>query len=167
MRRLAILLFLFAGAAYANDTFIDRIADSADVLKKGDYAKALKMDERLIKDIVDDLGPGNAATKWFSAAVAHKAIALAGVGRDADAIWYWHVALNIYPEIGNSNLSIFGAPGEFLKKHPLPAEAEVPPVDPAKNVSEPVSDQTARAALSHGRDLLRHFRRGHFPSAHR
>ena len=119
-RRLMFLLpLLFAVSAHAPDPFISRIGDSATELKKGDYAKALKIDERLVDDMVERLGPGDAEAKWFAVAVVHKALALAGVGRNDDAVWYWHVALNIYPDIEESDMSMFGAPAEFLQQHPF------------------------------------------------
>jgi len=119
LKRALCLLLLFAASAYAGDPTIDRLSDSANALKKGDYEKALKIDERLIGDLVARLGPGDEEAKWFSVAVAHKAMALAGLGRNDDAIWYWHVALNLYPAIAQSDMSMFGAPAEFLKAHPL------------------------------------------------
>jgi TonB family protein len=118
LKRFALLL-LFAVTAYASDPLIDRLGDSATELKKGDYAKALKVDEKLIGDMLSRLGPGDAESKWFTVAVAHKALALAGLGRNDDAIWYWHVALNLYPAIAQSDMSMFGAPAELLKQHPL------------------------------------------------
>ena len=105
-----LLPLLFAVSAYAADPFISRLGDSATALKSGDYAKALKIDERLIDDMVERLGPGDAESKWFAVAVLHKAVALAGLGRNDDAVWYWHVALNIYPAIAESDMSMFGAP---------------------------------------------------------
>ena len=128
MKRL-LLLLLIALPAYATDPLIARLGDSATALKKNDYAKALRIDERLIRDMLDELGPGDVESKWFSVAVTHRALALAGLHRDDDAIWYWHVALNLYPAIEQSDMSMFGAPAEFLKKHPL-AEPDAPHVVP-------------------------------------
>jgi len=135
MKRL-LLLLLIALPAYATDPLIARLGDSATALKKNDYAKALRIDERLIRDMLDELGPGDAESKWFSVAVAHRALALAGLHRDDDAIWYWHVALNLYPAIGKSDMSMFGAPAEFLKQHPL-AEIDVPRIVPGSGIQPP------------------------------
>lgn len=135
MKRTGLLFFVIALVA-ASDPLISRIGDSATELKKGDFAKALKIDNRLIGDMLEELGPGDAESKWFAVAVAHKALALAGLGRDEEAIWYWHVALNIYPAVANADMSMFGAQAEFLKRHPL-AEWDVPRIRLDSNIQPP------------------------------
>jgi len=116
-----LLLLLLALPAYA-DPLINRLGDSAVELKSGRYAKALKIDNGVIDDMFERLGPGDAETKWFAVALGHKALALAGLGQNDDAIWFWHMAVNIYPDLERADISMFGAPAEFLKKHPLPPE---------------------------------------------
>jgi TonB family protein len=137
MKRSLLLLFLVAAPAFAADPFIERLAGSEVALKKGDYAKALKIDEELIQGMVDHLGPGSEETKWFAVAVLHKALALAGLGQKDEAIWTWHAAVNIYPDIAASDMSMFGAPAAFLKEHPLVEEPELPHVN-GKSVQAPV-----------------------------
>jgi TonB family protein len=118
----ALFLLLFATSAYAADPFIEHLAQSEIALRSGDYTKALKVDEELIQGMVDHLGPGTEETKWFAVAVLHKALALAGLGRQDDAIWSWHEAINIYPNIVHADMAMFGAPAAFLKAHPLVEE---------------------------------------------
>ncbi|HEV2721336.1 MAG TPA: hypothetical protein VG323_15040, partial [Thermoanaerobaculia bacterium] len=84
LRCAAALLFV-AVSAFATDPFIARLTESEELLKKGEYAKALKIDNRLIDDMVDNLGPGDEETKWFGVALLHKAFALRGVGQDEEA----------------------------------------------------------------------------------
>ena len=119
MKRLLLFLLLVAAPAFAADPLVERLGDSSKALIAHDYAKALKIDERMIDDMIARLGPGEDETKWFAVIVAHKALALAGLGREDDAVWYWHVALNIYPGVAGSDMSVFGPPAEFLLKHPL------------------------------------------------
>ena len=126
MRHALVLILFVAVSAHATDPFIEHLAVSETALKKGDYAKALKVDEELIQGMVDHLGPGSDETKWFAVAVLHKALALAGLGQQDEAIWYWHAAVNIYPDIAVSDMSMFGAPAAFLKEHPLVEEPQIP-----------------------------------------
>jgi TonB family protein len=133
----ALLLLLFATSAYAADPFIEHLAKSEIALKNGDYAKALKIDEELIQGMVDHLGPGSDETKWFAVAVLHKALALAGLGQQDEAIWVWHEAVNIYPDIAGSDMSMFGAPAAFLKEHPL-VEEPLGIAPPGGSVKAPV-----------------------------
>ena len=150
MKHALVFVLVAAASSYAADPFISRLGDSATALKADDYAKALKIDERLVDDMVERLGPGDAESKWFAVAVLHKALALAGLGRNDDAVWYWHVALNIYPAIAESDMSMFGAPAEFLKQHPLAPPAASPVggnIHPPKTIKrvEPRYPMGARA----------------------
>jgi TonB family protein len=108
--------------------------------------------------MIAQLGPGDTETKWFAVVVTHKALALAGLGREEDAIWYWHVALNLYPIIEQTDMSMYGAPAAFLKQYPFttqfptllelraaaPLPANVQPPKVVKRV-EPVYPNGAKA----------------------
>ena len=117
--RFLVPLLFVAVSAYAADPLIARLGKSEEELKKGNYDRALKIDDRLIDDMVDNLGPGDEETKWFAVALLHKAFALRGLGHDDEALWFWHMALNIRPGLAEADMSMFGAPAEFLKQHPL------------------------------------------------
>jgi TonB family protein len=91
--------------------------ESSAALVARDYAKALKISERLIREMVEELGPGDAATKFFGIVLSHKAIALAGLGRNDEALWYWQTVISLYPAFAGSDLSTFGAGGAFLDQH--------------------------------------------------
>jgi TonB family protein len=99
----------------------DLLADSSVALKSGDYRRALKISNRVVSEMVEMLGPGDAATQAFGIALVHKALANAGAGNADDALWYWHTAINLYPGIAQTDLSAFGSAGQFLKDHPLPS----------------------------------------------
>jgi TonB family protein len=100
------------------------LADSSAYLKSGDYARALTIVDRVAADMVEHLGPGDAETHTFAIVLVHKALANAGLGKIDDALWYWDVALSLYPKVSESDTSMFGAPGQFLKEHPLPSLGE-------------------------------------------
>jgi TonB family protein len=97
----------------------ERLAESSTHLKRGEFEKALKIASSVTGQMVEYLGPGNEPAKALGIALTQKALALAGLGRQDDAIWTWHTVLNIYPSFARSDLSAFGEPGVFLKSHLL------------------------------------------------
>jgi TonB family protein len=121
MKRLMFVLFLFAAAnmsaAWTAQKLADMLGDSGDALKAGKYAEALKLDDTIIEQMGEHYVSGDAAAQLLAIAVAHKALALAGLGREEEAVWFWHSAIAIYPAIARSDMSMFGAPGRFLSEH--------------------------------------------------
>lgn len=91
--------------------------ESSAALTSSDYAKSLKISERVIREMVEELGPGDAATKFFGIVLTHKAIALAGLGRKDEALWFWQTVISLYPAFAGSDLSTFGETGAFLDQH--------------------------------------------------
>ena len=94
-----------------------RFDESSSQLKTGHYDAALKISEKVIRQMIDQLGPGDAAMTAFGIAVTHKALALAGLGREEDALWYWHTVVTLYPAFAESDLSMFGEPGAYLARN--------------------------------------------------
>jgi len=55
-------------------------------------------------------------------------VAEAGLGQEDDAVWHWHVALNLDREaLSDKSLASFGKAGELLARHPLRGVNEAPP----------------------------------------
>jgi TonB family protein len=100
--------------------WVDQLDTSSDLLKAGDYERSLKITTRLLREMVDGLGPGDGAMKVFGTALSHKALALAGLHREADALWYWHTVLTLYPAFAKSDVSMFGEAGAFLDRNREP-----------------------------------------------
>lgn len=98
--------------------------ESSDRLKSEDYAGSLSISEKVIREMIERLGPGEAATQAFGIVVSHKALALAGLGREEDALWYWHTVVTLYPAFLKSDLTPFGKAGEFLARHREPRTAK-------------------------------------------
>src|SRR5262249_32358268 len=101
------------------------ITQSSEALQRGDYKASLRISDRLIDEMEDRLGPGDAAAQTLGTVVVHKALANAGLGNQDDALWYWHTALGLFPRLDEADLSMFGAAGKLLKDHPpgVPADA--------------------------------------------
>ncbi|MEA2165686.1 MAG: periplasmic protein TonB [Thermoanaerobaculia bacterium] len=120
---LAICLALCAGNASAGtlspDTWRQAVNQNAATLRSGDYSGALKASDHILAQMVEHLGAGNAEKDILATTLTHKALASAGLGNIDDALWYWYVAQEISPAASKSDLSAFGAPGEYLQRHPF------------------------------------------------
>jgi len=109
----------------------DKMTRSTKALRAGDYERALKISKSVADDMVDTLGPGDDATFVFGVVLTHRALALAGLGRHEEALWYWHIVLSLYPGFGSSDVGSFGEPGAFLSANPLPPKPPDRDFDPA------------------------------------
>jgi TonB family protein len=115
----ALLALLFSASIAAADDRITeywqrKTRESVDLLKRGEYERSLRISQHVVSDMLDRLGPGEGSMHTFGIALTHKALALAGLGRNDEALWEWHVALNLYPELVKADFSSFGEPGKFL-----------------------------------------------------
>ncbi|MGZ4779941.1 MAG: energy transducer TonB [Thermoanaerobaculia bacterium] len=101
------------------DRWQSSMQKSSDLLMSGNYQESLKITNSLIDDMVNRLGPGDSATQLFGGVLVQKALAHAGLGQEKDAIWYWHLAVNLYKPLATTDLSGYGRPGLFLRDHPF------------------------------------------------
>jgi TonB family protein len=135
-----VLIATTATAVHAQRDPIERwnlkLAESAKHLEDGQHAVALKIVERVVHEMYGKLGKGEGAARAFGIAVSYKAVALAGLGREEDALWYWQTALALYPPLAERDLSAFGEAGAFLATHRQPPQAlkhaETPTIDAPK-----------------------------------
>jgi|ERR1019366_694404 TonB family protein len=140
------------------DTWRSAINENAANLRKGDYSTSLKTAERLLSQMVERLGAGSAEDEMLATALTQKALANAGLGNVNDALWYWYIAQEISPTAAKSDLSGFGAPGEFLKRHPF-ANAESSPgvgTTPARVLKQVVPNFPPGASHFGAGDLIVH-----------
>ena len=136
----ALLLSAFLGTASAGTSgnWQTEINQSAATLHSGNYANSLKAADQILAAMVERLGAGGADDTMLATALTHKALANAGLGKINEALWYWYIAQEISPAIARTDLSTFGAPGEFLKRHPF-ADSDASPtgrVTPARVVKQ-------------------------------
>lgn len=125
------LLLATAPAAARNPIVVQwesKMARSTKALRAGKYDRALKLSSWVVKDMMESLGTGHDATRAFGIALTHRALALAGLGRNEDALWEWHTILSLFPGFARGDVGSFGAPGAFLAANPLPPEP--PDFDP-------------------------------------
>lgn len=135
----ALLLFAIAVPAFAQMSWNGRMIESTAALKAGDYQKALRIDDDVIKQMLGTLAGGDEASRVFGIALTHRALALAGLGRNEDAIWTWHEALAVRPALASSDISEYGAPAAFLLANLPPKDFSAPKVE--GDVKAPVSER--------------------------
>ena len=136
----ALLLSAFLGTASAGTSgnWQTEVNQSAATLRSGNYANSLKLADQILSAMVERLGAGGADDTMLATALTHKALANAGLGKINEALWYWYIAQEISPGVAKSDLSTFGAPGEFLKRHPF-TDSDASPsgrVTPARIVKQ-------------------------------
>jgi len=99
-------------------------------LRTRHYAHARKWSIKVINSMSDHLGTGPDSMYSLASAVAYRAMAEAGLQKEAEADWYSHVAFALYPKLATQDWSAYGDVGEWLtaKKHEgeLTADAEAP-----------------------------------------
>src|SRR5262249_38150710 len=113
----AAALVILGVANAAPNPWEKQIDESGQNLQASRYAASEHIIDRTIADMVERLGGGQ--NELFATALTHKALATAGSGNVDDALWYWYVAQQISPAVAKTDLSSFGAPGEYLARHPL------------------------------------------------
>lgn len=142
-----VLAFVVAFAVSADPATTRRwtadLQKSVELLKADQHAQALKLNNRLVKEMVEKLGPGDAATAAFALALTHKSLAHAGLGQRTDALWHWHTAIGLYPKLASNDLSMFGQAGALLMAHREPGDPSVTTRDtPKAGEGLPIGDVT-------------------------
>jgi TonB family protein len=123
------------------------MAESASHLKAGEHKAALKLANRTIKEMIDQLGPGDASTEMFGTVLTYKALAHAGLHEQEEALWYWQTVVNLYPKVAEADLSMFGEAGEFLKNNVV-APPDLP--KPEGDFITPVLRKKTKPKFPHG-----------------
>ncbi len=116
MRRFAVLaLLLFAVSAPAQIDWNLALEESTSALSSGQYMKAYVIDDRVLEDMLLRLGTDDPAL--FTTFLVHKAAALAGLGREDEARWYWGYAQFLDEDVADSaEVAALGRAGEILKR---------------------------------------------------
>jgi Gram-negative bacterial TonB protein C-terminal len=97
-------------------------------LRAGKWADAEKRARRLGAEIVEGAGTGQGAAYSLAVASAFRAIAEAGLGREEDAAWHWDMALNLFPDIGKTDVSPYGPKAAELRERILrPLDVSISP----------------------------------------
>jgi len=108
-------------------------------LRGAQWQTALTGSQELLDEFGRRLAPGKKADRSVALVVMCRALAEAGQGREAEAVWDWHVAQQIDPSIEGWSFAEFGAPGSVLDRHRLSRDPRPAVVDPLESTGiEPV-----------------------------
>lgn len=102
-------------------TWQGKIDESGARIRSGDYDGASKELDRIISEMVEQLGGGEADNQLFATALTYKAMAAGGQGSVDEALWDWYVAQDISPAVAKFDFTGFGTAGDLLKYHPMAA----------------------------------------------
>jgi TonB family protein len=147
-----------SAATLSAETWRKAVNENAANLKKGDYTTSLTASDRVLAEMVKFLGAGGSEDEMLATVLTQKALAQAGLGNINEALWYWYIAQEISPAAAKSDLSGFGAPGEFLKRHPfvIADSNPGPRTTPAKVLKQVVPNFPSGASHFGAGDLVVH-----------
>lgn len=83
----------------------------------------------LAGEMADQIVGGAGAAMPLAMVTTYRALAVAGQGRRAEAIWHWQVAQQLFPQVSEIDLAAFGPVGGFLAVHPPRADPHRRPLD--------------------------------------
>lgn len=109
-------------------------------LREQEWKRAAKDARELVEEMVEGVLAGEGSAKLLAAAVAQQAVAEAGLGHREEAVWLWHLAQNLDPELRRVTLGAYGPVGQELARLPLRQPGKAPaggPEPPAEGSFEP------------------------------
>jgi len=96
-------------------------------IEVGDYQGALKSADKLILvEMVPSLLQGEGGAELLALATVYKALAESGLGDSERAVWHWHIAQNLDPELRQVSLAKFGPTAHLLEYNRLRLAHESP-----------------------------------------
>ena len=100
-------------------TWTRRFEEAEGLIREGKGKKAVKITKLLAADMMDKILFGESAGQWLGTACLLQALGHAVEGDDPQAVWYWHVAQQLYPAIAGYDLAPYGEAGALLMANPL------------------------------------------------
>jgi len=158
-RPFLLILLLVAPPALADYTqdvlrsWRGRMAQAQELLVQNEYRDALRISNKLIKEMIERLGPGDGSTEMFGVVLTYKALAHAGLNDSRDALWYWQLVRSLYPKLAENDLSQYGAAAEYLLQNaepqpPEPAGARISPPRVTKQIQPKYPEGAQAFAVS-------------------
>ncbi len=104
--------------------FDSRMRRIDSLLLAGDSMKAYRQARLLLQQMTNSFISGPSVGRFLGATTVLRAIAAYNLGREDEALWHWHVATQLFPDVLQLQMTAYGDAGLFLKNHPLPQEKE-------------------------------------------
>ncbi len=96
-------------------------------IEVGDFQAADKAaDKLIIQEMIPSLLRGGGGAELLALATVYQALAESGLEEEESAVWHWHIAQNLDPELRQVSLAKFGPAGHLLEYSRL-REAGEPP----------------------------------------
>lgn len=114
------------------ETWDARLAEVDGHIVAGRFRRAVAVGEKLVDEMAQALGAGEGASRAMGTAVGYLALAEAGRGDEADALWHWPLALSLRPDLADWDLGRYGAAGELLERR----RDEWQPPQPASDAAD-------------------------------
>ena len=144
MRSLSLALVLALSAtALSAQNWRDMMKMVDQDLRTQHYAHARKWSIKMINSMSDHLGTGNDSMYTLALTVAYRSMAEAGLKKEDEAHWYWHVANALYPKLAERDWSPYGEVGAWFAAQ---KSSETPVAD--LPVAVPVKKAEAKCPLS-------------------
>lgn len=97
-------------------------------LQAGEWNAAEAGTSAMLDEMVAWIAGGDGAGRTLALLTAFRAVAEAGAGREDDALWHWHLAQQLTPEVAAMNLAPFGpASAVLLGRTPRTRCSAAPP----------------------------------------
>lgn len=130
---LTLFLATAPAAAAGAKAWNEQLQQALAHLRGQRWPEALAGSQKLLDSFMRDLAPGKKADHSVALVVMCRALAQAGLGKEAEAAWDWHVAQQLDPPIEGWNLTEFGAAGAVLDRHRLARDPRPAIRDPLEN----------------------------------
>lgn len=105
-------------------------------LIEGESKKAYRRVSRLLQEMVDRFIGGPVVGQYLALATSFRAIAAYQMGEEDEALWHWHVALQMSPDVADLTTGPFGEAGPFLASRPPRKRNDQPPRPEAEEETE-------------------------------
>jgi hypothetical protein len=126
------------------EVWLERLAKIEERILEGRSRRALRDAKELTARMIEQIESGEGAGTLVGFVSVLRALAAVNVGDETQALWHWHVGLQMYPELADYDLSAYGDAGQFLRDHPLRTDREetldavqVPGAKPPRNKKTP------------------------------